>query len=215
LAAEVSPTVLALYDPTLFALPHPQGFSGSAWLNDKGQTLTNFDWSEPTNWLAISTNNLGADFHRFVITNRLELSRAQLVPQPALSFPMATPMVVPPQKSTLRIEGGLASRRLLSPIELPSWPARTNSAAEPDILTNTVVQAVVDQDGKPISITLLVPSGSGLQAADDYALATARTARFESITRNGLQQQQSDSVENLAWGALIFEWCTQSTTNGP
>ena len=42
---------------------------------------------------------------------------------------------------------------------------------EPDILTNTVVQLVVNADGKPISAALI--SSSGLQEADKYALENA------------------------------------------
>src|SRR5262245_52508851 len=48
LATQVSSEVLALYDPTLFALPHPQGFSGPAWLEGTPLEIPGFDWNEPT-----------------------------------------------------------------------------------------------------------------------------------------------------------------------
>lgn len=120
-----------------------------------------------------------------------------------------------PQKSSLRIEGGLAGRRLLTALDLPAWPARTNSAAELDMLTNSVIQAVVDSEGKPVSVTLLIPSGSGLQAADEYALAQARNFRFEPLPQADGQSDAPHSLAGLTWGTLIFEWCTRGAITNP
>ena len=46
LAGGFSAEVLALQDPTLFALPHRQGFSGPAWLKVSPVPNRPSDWSE-------------------------------------------------------------------------------------------------------------------------------------------------------------------------
>ena len=96
----------------------------------------------------------------------------------------------------MRITGSLAERALLTPVVLSS---QTNS----DLLTNSVVQMVVDSEGKPVSLTLL--SGSGSPNADRQALEQARAARFNSVER-GLKP--GATAQGLAWGQLIFEWNT-------
>ena len=75
----------------------------------------------------------------------------------------------------MRLEGDLAQRRLLAPLDLRSWTSR-------DILTNSVVRLLVDAEGLPLSVTLL--SGSGAQEADQHALDQAKAARFEPLSRN-------------------------------
>ena len=134
-----------------------------------------FAWPEPTNHLALAIDQLGAVFNRLVETNSF---------QPLPTSGPARGRPDPPRPSSagnfrghsvVRLEGDLAQRRLLTPLELRSW---TN----PDILTNSVVQVVVDAEGRPVSVTLL--SGSGSQAADQYALEQARAARFEPLSRN-------------------------------
>src|SRR5215471_1898883 len=47
LAGHRSAELLALGDPTLFALPHQQGFSGPAWMNAPGPQFQPADWTEP------------------------------------------------------------------------------------------------------------------------------------------------------------------------
>ena len=47
LAADAEPELLALYDPTYFALPQKEGFAGLAWLNPEPPAFPRFGWSEP------------------------------------------------------------------------------------------------------------------------------------------------------------------------
>jgi len=61
--------VLALTDPTLFALPHPRGFSGPAWLNAAPLRHQSTDWTEPQRWLTQSHAKLGETFEEFLRTN--------------------------------------------------------------------------------------------------------------------------------------------------
>ena len=76
----------------------------------------------------------------------------------------------------------MAGRRLVQPIELPPWPYQ-------DLLTNSVVQMVVDAEGRPASVPVLL-SSSGCPAADEYALEQAQAARFEPVSRNAAGQQR-------------------------
>ena len=71
-------------------------------------------------------------------------------------------------RSTLRLAGGLANRRLLNPPELRAWPAS-------DLLTNSVVQVLVNADGNVMSLNLL--AGSGSPKADQFALEVGQRRR--------------------------------------
>ena len=68
LIAPGSSEVLALMDPTWFALPHRQGFSGPAWMTMPGFPARAFSWSEELRPLGLRTQDLGAAFSRFVGT---------------------------------------------------------------------------------------------------------------------------------------------------
>jgi TonB family protein len=64
-----------------------------------------------------------------------------------------------------------------------------------DVLSSTVVEAMVGRDGLVISARVINNSGSGRADAD--ALALARRARFNPV----------NSAENVpVVGKLIFEW---------
>ena len=210
LAANASTELLSLYDPTLFALPHPQSFAGPAWLRVTNQVFQSLDWSEPTNWLELSSAGLGAGLHLSLATNHPGIVEAPGMPDPQLAQPEVRPTLTFAQESRLRIEGDLVHRPLQRQVELRSWPPRTNSASEMDLLTNTIVQLVVDEEGKPISMTLLSRSGS--PEADEEALRQTRQARFEPLKVSrpvGL----TDALANLNWGRLVFEWHTSPLPN--
>jgi hypothetical protein len=194
-----SAELLALLDPTLFALPHRQGFSGEAWLRAPPQPYRPFAWSEPPRWLPLPLEQLGATFNRFTATNQLGDSQGPTPPEPQLLLPESVEPAVFPTHSTLRLAGGLARRRLLKPLELPSWP-------DTDILTNSVVQLVVDAEGQPVFATLLRP-GSGCVEADQHALRQARAARFQAAA-NSAAEPATNPLLGLTWGELIFQWHT-------
>ena len=196
LAGPGSAELLALEDPTLFALPHRQGFAGQAWLIPTWTTNRSFSSPDQPAWLQLEPLELGAAFNQFVATNRLDALLVFAPPEPALVFPELAPGVSSATSSVLKITGSLAERKLLTPLVLSS---QTNT----DLLTNSVVQMVVDPEGKPWSWTLL--SGSGSPYADQQALELARNARFNSVER-GLKP--GAPALGLAWGQLIFEWNT-------
>ncbi len=187
---------LALYDPTLFALPHRQGFAGQGWMTIPQPPTNTFFWSEQPHWLALGLSALGTTFNQFVATNQFNPVQVWTPPELALALPELATQATVPASSALRITGSLALRELLTPIALRSWP-------HPDLLTNSVVQMVVDSEGRPMSLTLL--SSSGSSQADQRALELARAARFNPIPDQG---KSGGLAPELAWGTLIFEWVT-------
>jgi len=147
---------------------------------------------------------------QFIPTNSLAPLQMPPLGEPewALFEPASLPLS--PEQSRLRVEGGLAGRRLLATLDLPAWQ-------HSDVLTNTIVQVLVNAEGRPVSVTLL-PPGSGLTTADDHALAQARTARFEPASAGGQEGQPlPPPLAHLAWGSLVFEWHTLPLppTNAP
>ena len=203
LAGKGAGALMALMDPTLFALPHRQGFSGPSWLVVQPQQFEPYVWSNPPGWLELPVADLGEAFQRFVETNLSEALR--LLPQapPELTWPNVAPTQFQPARSTFRLADDLARRRLQGSPKLPSW-------ASTELLTNSVVRLVVDSAGVPVSQTLLVSSGS--KEADQFALAQARAVRFAPENQPG----KPGAPATLSWGELIFEWhTTPPLTNGP
>lgn len=209
-----SSELIALTDPTLFALPHQVGFSGPGWmkippvtnslavLRHAGGTVPSspFEWTEES---PLPIGRLGTSPLGLHPANQPEL----LMPFVAFE-PESTPSdssFAPAfrQKSEFRLAAGLQQRRLKNTFKLPSWP---NS----DFLTNTIVKLFINADGVPISVPVLL-SPSGLKAADDYALAQAATARFEPIINEG-PGRSAKPLANSTWGTIIFEWRTLPTS---
>src|SRR5260370_3913146 len=106
--------LVTLTDPTLFALPHAQGFAGLAWLKVPKLEFHSFAWSEPTNWLALDPNHLGATFNQFSETNLFSSLPVPTLPEADLSQPLFATPSNPRTGSTWRVEGDLARRRVLS-----------------------------------------------------------------------------------------------------
>jgi hypothetical protein len=160
--------LVALTDPTLFALPHYRTFSGAAWLRSHNIPAQSFEWSDKPGWFQPSnddflpgTNSAAAEIE----VSELVKTAPPLPPRPAVS-------VAPqfPEKSKLEILG--FTRALVSAPSLPAW-STTNA------LTNTVVRLMVDANGITRSQTLLVRSG--LPEADQFALNTSRNLRFAPV----------------------------------
>jgi hypothetical protein len=200
LGADDSRELLALQDPTLFVLPHRENFSGAAWLQMPALNFTPTDWTEPARPLPLPPEQLGAAYVAFMQTN--------LPPryQPEMDSGLAvdsTPMEPIATHSALRIEGALARLRVLTPLRLPP---QTNS----DLLTNTVVQLLVDARGNPFSPVIV--SGCGSRDADAAALSFTKALRFEPAQAAALGTVRPDK---MILGKLIFEWQTvpPSATN--
>ena len=190
-----------LDDPTLFALPHPRGFAAATWLQLPRVEFAPFRWAEAPQLLDLPVAKLGSAFLQFAQTNGLpQFEVDALTPVQTTPVTSSDPQTSLKRHSTVSSSGGIAKRRWLnSPAVLRSWPAT-------DLLTNSVVRMVVDSNGQVFS-SALVPPGSGLKAADQFALDIARAARFAPLPRTASQMT----------GALIFEWHTVPVpeTNAP
>jgi len=201
LAADASELV-ALNDPTLFALPHQRDFASAVRVQTSVLKPPSFRWTEPPGWLPLSIETLGTVFDEFMQTNRFAGFELQLKPPLKLSAPGLPIEPVLAQTSTFRVEGELAQRQLPSPINLTNWPYA-------NVIAPSKVQVLVDTAGSVIS-TILLPPDSGFAPADQYdqadqrALELARAMRFIPSPR-------------LTIGRMIFNWHTvpPPATNAP
>ena len=199
LAGHVSDERLVLSDPTLFALPHRQGFSGAAWLTAPRQVFEPFAWSDSPDFLELPAAQLASEFKNFIASTDFDSPQAPTPPAPALTAPDVGDLNTLPRVSSFQISGDLARRTLLSPPAVQAW---TNA----EMLTNTLIQLLVDAEGNPVSATLL--TSCGLKAADLFALAQARKTRFAPLP-------DSHPATDLSWGELRFEWfIIPPVTNG-
>ncbi len=194
--------LLALNDPTLFALPRPGDFVTAMWSKAPVVKRPPFHWTEAPRWLPLSAEGLMTVFNRFMQTNLIPGLPLQLKPPVKLSTP--SPPIEPalPLVSTVRVEGDLAQRRLLTPMPLPSWPYA-------GVIAPSKVQLLVNAAGEVVSASIL-PSDNNLEAlshydaADQRALELARAARFAPAPR-------------LTIGQMLFTWHTlpPPATNSP
>lgn len=185
-------------DPTLFALPNLQGFSGSAWLHFTPLENTPRDWAEPVRTLSLDPRQLARTFQPFTAT---DLAGPLLTADRPILRITGTDAFVPNQpvsgRSEISLEGPLAARPLLAPPALPSWQHR-------DILSNSVVQLSVLATGEPFSAVLL--SGSGRAEADQSALAFATRTRFAPLDAN--PGEPATVAGPLVSGRMLFHWHT-------
>ena len=202
---------LALTDPTLFALPHQQGFAGMAWLPAWQPAFTNFDCPEEPEFLVLAVDRLGTQPEAPVPDADLSSPGGVARPEPAMMLGETGPPAASSVRSGVRLEDGLVGRRLLGSNELAPMP-------HSDLLANTVVQVVVGADGRPVSVPILL-SSSGSRAADEKALNLARTARFNALELTS--GRPNDPMAQLVWGRMIFQWqtlpmpATNSATSDP
>jgi len=207
IAENESTELLTLCDPTLFALPRPQTLSMPGWLKFKHADARVFAWPKPAPSPALAVDQLAAHFSRLIQTNNLAPILPPPCPKPRSMLPEIADQPAWPSQSSMRLEGGLAQRRLLAPLDLRSWASR-------DILTNSTVQVLVDALGVPRSVVLL--AGSGSPEADQHALNQAKAARFEPLSRNPADLAPTPTAR-LSWGNIVFLWRTLPLppTNAP
>jgi hypothetical protein len=188
----------ALNDPTLFALPHPEGFSGPVWRRMPRPKFRPFEWSAPTEHFPLAIDRLGAVFNRLLETNQFQTLQLPAQLEAAPTLPDVSPLPVFADHSVVQLEDGLAQRRLLTPLQLKPF---TNT----DILANSVVRVGVDTRGLPVSAALLSVSGSA--AADQFALDQAWAARFAPLNQDSSETILKPTAP-LSWGRMIFRWHT-------
>lgn len=192
-------------DPTLLALPSRLSFSGPGWLRGRDLGYQPEPWSESPRWLGLEARDLGRELAGLMATNGVATPTiADRPAPPLLRFEPRFPSEPLPAQSRLRAEGAVAARPLRFLPVLPPWP-------HADLLSNSVVQVVVDADGYPLSAEPV--SGCGLPEADRQAVRLAMAVRFEPRPRAG---RDDTGRGPLDWGRLIFLWATlpMAATNG-
>jgi hypothetical protein len=198
--ADNSDELLALNDPTLFALPNQRDFASSFWLNMPAVKQPSFRWTEPPRWLPLSVDGLGVAFSRFIQTNFFATPPLDFKPMPELSTPTLPVETTLAQNSMMQVEGELAQRQLPSQINLTNWPYA-------DVIAPSVVQVLVDTEGNVVSAVLLPPENSleaagHYDAADQRALELARALRFTPSSQ-------------FSFGRIIFNWHTVPPSASP
>jgi hypothetical protein len=188
-----------LEDPTLFVLPHAQGFSGEAWRRIAPLEFESPPWSEPLRMLALPMEPVGETFIRFVEDRSRPERRGLDFPEAVLTVPYVPAPIREYRPSSVRIDGELATRRILVQPELP--PVN-------EVLTNSVVEVVVDPQGYVWSAILSARSGS----TNEMALRLAQAYRFEPIDPSGPNRGRR-AEPRLMQGTLIFEWQPAPPTN--
>jgi hypothetical protein len=188
-----SSELVALDDPSLFALPNPKDFASVIWLKMPGAKPPSFRWTEPPRWLPLAAENLGGTFAQFMATNRFAGFQMNFKPEPQSAGPLSPVESALPKNSAAQISGDLAQRQLLRPLNLPSLPYN-------DVIAPSIVQVLVDAAGNVVSAVLLpsensFEAASRLDIADERALELARAARFAPAPR-------------LTVGKIIFNWHT-------
>jgi hypothetical protein len=183
-------------DPTLFVLPGVHSFSGPAWMQFSPATYQPGKWTEPPRPLPLAILQLGATLTEYVRTNQPRPFELALAPEPDVDPIGYLPL--DESQSTVSIEGALADRGLLVPLQPESRPAA-------EILTNTEVQVAVDAAGHVFSAVLLGKSASA--DANASALKLARSARFEPLRWLGVKPP-APAPDGLSWGTMVFHWRT-------
>lgn len=197
LANENASTMLAFSDPTLFALPHQESFSGLAWLKIPEPSFHPFKWEEPPRLLALDPGILGEDFRGYMATNQPAGVADFGQPEFKFKMPQVEPSAPLTTHSGFSLLGELAGRRMVVAPDLPSWPSA-------EMISNSVVQILVAADGRPISATLLTPPGSAPSEADQYALRASGKVRFEPIS----SADPLNPLAAVALGQILFDWHT-------
>jgi TonB family protein len=178
--------LVRLTDPTLFVLPHADGFAPAGGSQPPAPPANN--WPAPPAYLTLNPANLGAAFNAFMQTNRFAARQLNFKPAPQLFLPPVTIESALPQTSSWQLAGKIVGRQLLN-----THTFSVPTLAVNDVLAPSRVQLLVDKSGNVLSAVLLETSGN--DNADRQALDLARTLQFVP-------------AEKLMFGEITFNWHT-------
>jgi hypothetical protein len=199
--SNIANELLALNDPTLFALPHQDNLAAASCLKMPDIPPPSFRWTEPPQPLkSPSAEDLGAAFGQFMETNFSASLPLNFKPVPELSTPALPIEPALPQDSTMQIEGELAQRQLPSEISLTNWPYA-------DVIAPSRVQVLVDTYGNVVS-TILLPPENGFSTADFYDAADQRALEIARALR-------FTPASHLTIGQITFNWHTVPPNTSP
>jgi hypothetical protein len=194
--AAATDEIIALGNPTLFALPHAHDFSAPVWMKIPLPDAPDFRWQEPPRLLALDPKNLGGALREYLQTNTAAETPLNFKPEPPVDFPAVTLEIFFPKQSAVQISGALASRKLLEPLALPIL-------ALPEVIAPSRVQLLVSPDGTVFSAVLLESCGyADVIKPDQLALQLANAAQFAPADR-------------LMFGEMLFKWHTEPVPHAP
>ncbi len=149
-AVEEAASAIELSDPTVFALPHPRGFSGLAWF---GPAVTKHALADiratPSFLKSEDALTFGIIAPRIEVTNS-SFALEPLPPPPSAALELTR---VLPSGSGVRVEGELAARKV-------TVVGALQAQRSPTTLSNSIVQIAVDEKGFPMSARLLTSNCS-------------------------------------------------------
>ena len=193
--------VIAYRDPTLFALPHPHGFSGGAWSGFQPEVLKLSNWSASPEWLVLSVDQLGDSLHDFVATNQPSVEPLLAALRATKTLETRLPGEPVLTRTAIRVEGPLAARALLGTPPLPAMP-------HTDVPRPTTVAVSVNGEGVVESASVAVESG--LKLADTNAVELARQFEFAPLALRGARARVAATP---TLGQIIFTWQVVRPTN--
>jgi hypothetical protein len=203
--ADDSGGLVALDDPTLFALPHTNNFGASRWLGPPGIVSPSFAFTEPLKELPLDSASLAMSLRVFLATNDTSVTLPTFKPESQLAEPRPIVTAALNGKTTMQIHGELAGRPLMPQPDLP-WLTNLPSLTNSDWVDHTHVQVVVNAAGDVISTVTIPPSSLVAVPVDTggnrQAEALARKLRFAA------------SGTPMMFGQIIFNWHTV-VTNAP
>jgi hypothetical protein len=190
-------------DPTLFALPHPRGFSGDAWLNFTPARIEVATWSNAPSALPLPVDDLGSALLLYANASRVPSDELLATLRNTTPFELSVPPRIMPTTSTYVVEAPLNLRLL--PLT-NSLPVATNL----DVLAPTVLDLAVNGEGVVESVMLVAQSG--LRTIDDRAIDIARSLAFQPLPRS----RSAREVAAPQRGRVIFTWhvVPPALTNG-
>jgi len=163
---------------------------------------------EPPQFLGADVNQLASPTAAQPGSNA-PFSRVAEKPAPRLNA-KAPPQPPLTRRTTLKIEGRLAERRIMSQPPLPALPAA-------EVLAPTTVEAAFNGEGDLILARSMPGRGVTSPAqkqADQQALELVKAIRFEPQPAG--PEPGASRVFGLTWGRIVFHWQTvEAVTPAP
>jgi len=190
----------AIQDPTTLALPHPMGFSGSAWNSAVRSDAAPLRWTQETDFLQPSFDTFGESFARLTRSTRTPDEFSAQLRAPSISSKIRG--AEPRPETRVILSPSLSDRGL---VQAQPPPLIESDESLPD----TIVEVQVGRSGAVFTCRVsrreqVPPQGSVVSLAEALALKHARTLRFQSAARSS-KGTELPSIR-LSAGELRYQW---------
>lgn len=192
--ARAGDDLIALTDPSLFVLPHPNSAGSPVWQQPVAVEQPVHRFAPPPEFLSPAAGEPGALAQTWTGPDLGDVTPTPPFAQPVLAAEAVN------GSSTLRVSGALANRPVLAQPALPVLAVN-------EVLPTSHVQVLVDPAGFVVSAVLLLPDNplyAGVRPVlgDSTALSLARQLRFAP-------------GPTPVVGDLYFRWQTRPTQATP